>query len=189
VYPPLNVFNILALQQVCWLEGEVGTLVLFSPFLHLFSGVTAFPSPTRRPVRLVRNITLHPDDKCIGDPGKVITVPLLDESVWIFHLATRAAHVSPRNPCHSDRTRTVPTLLLRLQTCVTHEARAGTKVLIVGLDDIAQLNQEDLSRALAHLAAACHTLGQNADVELLSLNEYRKRVGPERATLETVMEV
>ncbi len=73
---------------------------------------------------------------------------------------------------------------------MTHEARAGTQVIIAGLDDIAQLNQEDPSRAaLAPLAAACHNLVQNADVELLSLNEYRKRVGPERAALETVMEV
>lgn len=166
-----------------WLDMVMDTYVLFVPLAYLLMGPS--PRPARRPLRrVVRNVSLHPEDMFIGPNVSMDRINYIDESVWVFHHADQPISIAGRGLQNLG----AAAILHCAFKCAQEEVLAGTRVVFVGLDAFPSVSwkKRTVRRPLSNLLAKA--LGKNlADVELRSLAEHRARLGPGRAALEMDM--
>ncbi|CAK9784830.1 hypothetical protein CC85DRAFT_302088 [Cutaneotrichosporon oleaginosum] len=169
-------------NSAMWLEVPIDTFVVFAPLPYILRNT--LPRPARRPLRrVVRNISLHPDDEFEGHPNACIDkLNLLEESVWVFHLAKDPVRAA--SPWSGEKQRMgLGAMLRRTFDCVREEVAAGARVVVVGLDSVPPFIVKKFERSAFKLLAK--VIGRDADkVEQLTFPEYRARVGLERAHLE-----
>jgi hypothetical protein len=146
----------------------------------------------------VRNITVHRHDTVSGSIGRVKPLPLLSESIWIFHVANEGVHTtavdiesrtSGFRPWINTTRHSVVAMLDSVFARVREEIVSGAQVILVGLDALPHLSGDGEPCISAITLAKFALRGLYNCVEVFSLDEYRACVGPERAALETVMQV
>lgn len=184
------------------LSATVDTYVLFIPLPYMFYEDRGFfPRPHSR--RAVANISVNALDAVYGNITGGASLPscsgfdhTTSEAVWIFHSAKEPTSCGEglRDPALTG-TLECSDLLSDVAAAIVNTLRYGTATIVVGLEaealetwlDASGVNgtRQEQFRAYCREPLGDHDEAILNDIEFLSLDEYRAKVGPKRSALET----